>query len=162
MQKHEGNQATIYYLDMLGYIIVGIPLLLLLPASGIIQHPAGGWCQAAVQCGVVELVARVHGRHVVKVTLPCAGLLPPCVAWRQQQPRYRNNAYSRSWSCSAPGLGPASILPPYLLHLYRHRTLPCTYDTLWPLYPLYLVSMLAYLLLDIYTSQQHSLSLDSR
>ena len=75
MQKHEGNQATIYYLDMLGYIIVGIPLLLLLPASGIIQHPAGGWCQAAVQCGVVELVARLHGRHVVKVTLPCAGLL---------------------------------------------------------------------------------------
>ena len=70
MQKHEGNQATIYYLDMLGYIIVGIPLLLLLPASGIIQHPAGGWCQAAV-----ELVARLHGRHVVKVTLPCAGLL---------------------------------------------------------------------------------------
>ena len=60
---------------MLGYIIVGIPLLLLLPASGIIQHPAGGWCQAAV-----ELVARLHGRHVVKVTLPCAGLLPPCVA----------------------------------------------------------------------------------
>ena len=55
MQKHEGNQATIYYLDMLGYIIVGIPLLLLLPASGIIQHPAVV-CQAAVQCGVVELV----------------------------------------------------------------------------------------------------------
>ena len=137
MQKHEGNQATIYYLDMLGYIIVGIPLLLLLPASGIIQHPAVV-CQAAVQCGVVELVLATRKTRCQGYP-PCAGC---CRAWRQHQPRYRNNAYSRSWSCSAPGLGPASILPPYLLHLHRHRTLPCTYDTLWPLYSLYLVSML--------------------
>ena len=101
MQKHEGNQATIYYLDMLGYIIVGIPLLLLLPASGIIQHPAVV-CQAAVQCGVVELVLATRKTR-------CQGYPPVlacCRAWRQHQPRYRNNAYSRSWSCSAPGLAP--------------------------------------------------------
>ena len=101
MQKHEGNQATIYYLDMLGYIIVGIPLLLLLPASGIIQHPAVV-CQAAVQCGVVELVLATRKTRC-QGSPPCAGC---CRAWRQHQPRYRNNAYSRSWSCSAPGLGP--------------------------------------------------------
>ena len=161
MQKHEGNQATIYYLDMLGYIIVGIPLLLLLPASGIIQHPAGA--SGVAGCSAVR--GGGAGGQATRKTR-CQGYPALCWpagsagAWRQQQPRYRNNAYSRSWSCSAPG--PASILPPYLLHLYRHRTLPCTYDTLWPLYPLYLVSMLAYLLLDIYTSLQHSLSLDSR
>ena len=75
MQKHEGNQATIYYLDMLGYIIVGIPLLLLLPASGIIQHPAVV-CQAAVRGGGA-------GAGYTEDTLSrlpaCAGLLP-CVA----------------------------------------------------------------------------------
>ena len=101
MQKHEGNQATIYYLDMLGYIIVGIPLLLLLPASGIIQHPGGGvpGCSAVRGGGA--------GAGYTEDTLSrlpaCAGC---CRAWRQHQPWYRNNAYSRSWSCSAPGLGP--------------------------------------------------------
>ena len=107
------------------------------------QHQASSsiqrWC-ARLQCSAGWWSwCWLHGRHVVKVTRP---VLACCRAGRQHQPRYRNNAYSRSWSCSAPGPGPASILPPYLLHLHRHRTLPCTYDTLWPLYSLYLVSML--------------------
>ena len=78
MQKHEGNKATIYYLDMLGNIIVGIPLLLLLAASGIIQHPAVV-CQAAVQCGVVELVLATRKTRCQGYP-PCAGC---CRAGRQ-------------------------------------------------------------------------------
>ena len=109
MQKHEGNKATIYYLDMLGNIIVGIPLLLLLAASGIIQHPAVV-CQAAVQCGVVELVLATRKTRCQGYP-PCAGC---CRAGRQHQPRYRNNAYSRSWPL--PTAGPWACPGPHSPH----------------------------------------------
>ena len=104
MQKHEGNQATIYYLDMLGYIIVGIPLLLLLPASGIIQHPAGA--SGVAGCSAVR--GGGAGGQATRKTR-CQGY--PALCWPAAAVRVRGASSSQGTVIMhIPDPGPA--LPP--------------------------------------------------